>query len=408
MQADPIVIVSAARTPMGAFQGELRSFSAPELGAAAIRAAVERARIRPEDVQEVLMGCVLPAGQGQAPARQAALGAGLPLATGCTTVNKMCGSGMKAAMLTHDILATGNADIIIAGGMESMTNAPYLLPKARAGLRMGHAQVIDHMFYDGLEDAYDKGRLMGTFAEDCAQKYAFTREAQDQFAIASLTRAQKANKEGWFAWELTPMAIKVGKEEKFVETDEQPFRANIEKIGTLKPAFRKDGTVTAANSSSISDGAAALAMMRRSTAERRGLTPLAVVIGHATHAQAPSEFTTAPVGAIAKVLERSGWTAKEVDLFEVNEAFAVVTMAAMKEHGLPHEKVNVHGGACALGHPIGASGARILVTLIGALRKYGLKRGVASLCIGGGEGPALGDRLPGKERRHGARRRRPG
>jgi len=389
MQADPIVIVSAARTPMGAFQGELRNFAAPELGAAAIRAAVERAKIRPDEVQEVLMGCVLPAGQGQAPARQAALGAGLPLATGCTTVNKMCGSGMKAAMLAHDILATGNAELIVAGGMESMTNAPYLLPKARAGLRMGHAKVIDHMFYDGLEDAYDKGRLMGSFAEDCAQKYAFTRESQDQFAIASLTRAQKANKEGWFAWELTPMAIKLGKEEKFVETDEQPFKANIEKIPSLKPAFRKDGTVTAANSSSISDGAAALVMMRRSSAERRGLAPLAVVVGQSTHAQEPGWFTTAPVGAIRKLFDRTGWNAGSVDLYEINEAFAVVTLAAMKEHGLPHEKVNVHGGACALGHPIGASGARILVTLVGALRKYGLRRGVASLCIGGGEATAM-------------------
>ena len=389
MQADPIVIVSAARTPMGAFQGELKNFAAPELGAAAIRAAVERAKLRPDDVQEVLMGCVLPAGQGQAPARQAALGAGLPLATGCTTVNKMCGSGMKAAMLAHDILATGNADVIVAGGMESMTNAPYLLPKARAGLRMGHGQVIDHMFYDGLEDAYDKGRLMCSFAEDCAQKYAFAREAQDQFAITSRARAQKANKEGWFAWELTPMAIKVGKEEKFVEIDEQPFKANIEKIPTLKPAFRKDGTVTAANSSSISDGAAALVMMRRSSAERRGLAPLAVVVGQSTHAQEPGWFTTAPVGAIAKLFQRTGWRAKDVDLYEINEAFAVVTMAAMKEHALPHDKVNVHGGACALGHPIGASGARILVTLIGALRKYGLRRGVASLCIGGGEATAM-------------------
>jgi len=389
MQSDPIVIVAAARTPMGAFQGELKNFAAPELGAAAIRAAVERAKIRPDEVQEVLMGCVLPAGQGQAPARQAALGAGLPLATGCTTVNKMCGSGMKAAMLAHDILATGNADVIVAGGMESMTNAPYLLPKARAGLRMGHAQVTDHMFYDGLEDAYDKGRLMGTFAEDCAQKYAFTREAQDQFAVTSLMRAQKANKEGWFAWELTPMAIKVGKEEKFVETDEQPFKANLEKIPTLKPAFRKDGTVTAANSSSISDGAAALVMMRRSSAERHGIAPLAVVVGQSTHAQEPGWFTTAPVGAIRKLYDRTGWNSGSVDLFEINEAFAVVTMAAMKEHGLPQEKVNVHGGACALGHPIGASGARILVTLIGALRKYGLRRGVASLCIGGGEATAM-------------------
>jgi acetyl-CoA C-acetyltransferase len=389
MQSDPIVIVSAARTPMGAFQGELRSFAAPELGAAAIRAAVERAKIGADEVQEVIMGCVLPAGQGQAPARQASLGAGLPLSAGCTTVNKMCGSGMKAAMFAHDILATGGADVIVAGGMESMTNAPYLLPKARSGLRMGHAQVIDHMFYDGLEDAYDKGRLMGTFAEDCAQKYAFSREAQDEFAITSLNRAQQANKEGWFAWELTPLAIKAGKEERFVENDEQPFKANLDKISTLRPAFRKDGTVTAANSSSISDGAAALVMMRRSTAEKRGLAPLAVVVGQSTHAQEPALFTTAPIGAMRKLFERTGWTTKNVDLYEINEAFAVVTMAAMKEHGLPHDKVNVHGGACALGHPIGASGARILVTLIGALRKYGLRRGVASLCIGGGEATAM-------------------
>src|SRR4030081_1896708 len=389
MHPDPIVVVSAARARMGAFQGELKSFAAPELGAAAIRAAVERAKIGADEVSEVIMGCVLPAGQGQAPARQASLGAGLPLGTGCTTVNKMCGSGMKAAMLAHDILATGNAEVIVAGGMESMTNAPYLLPKARAGLRMGHGQVIDHMFYDGLEDAYDKGRLMGSFAEDCAQKFGFSREQQDQFAITSLHRAQKANKEGWFAWELTPIAIKAGKEERFVENDEQPFKANLEKIPSLKPAFRKDGTVTAANSSSISDGAAALVLMRRSTAERRGLAPLALIAGHTTHAQEPSWFTTAPVGAMAKLFERTGWSAKSVDLYEVNEAFAVVTMAAMKEHGLPHDKVNVHGGACALGHPIGASCARILVTLLGALRKYGLKRGVASLCIGGGEATAM-------------------
>jgi acetyl-CoA C-acetyltransferase len=383
------VIVAAARTPMGGFQGELKGFAAPELGAAAIRAAVERAKLRPEDMQEVIMGCVLPAGQGQAPARQAALGAGLPLATACTTVNKMCGSGMKAAMLAHDQLLSGSADIMVAGGMESMTNAPYLLPKARAGLRMGHGQVIDHMFYDGLEDAYEKGRLMGTFAEDCASRYGFSRQSQDEFAVASLQRAQKANREGWFAWETTPIAIKAGKDEKFIETDEQPFKANLEKIPTLKPAFRKDGTVTAANSSSISDGAAALVLMRRSTAEKRGLAPLATIVGHSTHAQEPGWFTTAPVGAIRKLLEKTGWAAAQVDLYEINEAFAVVTLAAMKEHGLPHDKVNVHGGACALGHPIGASGARIVVTLIGALRKYGLKRGVASLCIGGGEATAL-------------------
>jgi acetyl-CoA C-acetyltransferase len=389
MEKDPVVIVGLARTPMGAFQGELKSFAAPELGAAAIRAAVERAKIRPEEVQEVIMGCVLPAGQGQAPARQASLGAGLPLGTGCTTINKMCGSGMKAAMFAHDVLLTEENHILVAGGMESMTNAPYLLPKARAGLRMGHGQVIDHMFYDGLEDAYDKGRLMGTFAEECAQKYLFKREEQDAFALASLTRAQKANKDGSFAWELTPLAIKVGKDEKFIEMDEQPFKANLAKIPTLKPAFRKDGSVTAANSSSISDGAAALVMMRRSTAEKRGLAPLAVVVAHATHAQEPAWFTTAPVAAIKKLLEKTQWKTNDVDLYEINEAFAVVTMAAMKEHNLPHDKVNVHGGACALGHPIGASGARILVTLIGALRKRGGKRGVASLCIGGGEATAM-------------------
>jgi acetyl-CoA C-acetyltransferase len=389
MQNDPIVIVSAARTPMGAFQGELKSFAAPELGAAAIRAAVERAKIKPEDVREAIMGCVLPAGLGQAPARQAALGAGLPLSVGCTTVNKMCGSGMKAAMFAHDVLLNEKDHILVAGGMESMTNAPYLLPKARAGLRMGHGHVIDHMFYDGLEDAYEKGRLMGSFAEECATKYSFSRSAQDEFAIQSLIRARKANEDGSFAWEVTPIAIKAGKEEKFVELDEQPFKANLEKIPTLKPAFAREGTVTAANSSSISDGAAALVMMRRSTAQKRGLAPLAIVFGHSTHAQKPSEFTTAPVGAIRKLFEKTGWTAGEVDLYEINEAFAVVTMAAMKEHGLPREKVNVHGGACALGHPIGASGARILVTLLGALRKRGLKRGVASLCIGGGEATAM-------------------
>jgi acetyl-CoA C-acetyltransferase len=389
MLNDPVVIVSAARTPMGGFQGELKGFAAPELGAAAIRAAVERARLKPEQVEEVIMGCVLPAGQGQAPARQASIGAGLPLATGCTTVNKMCGSGMKAAMLAHDLLAAGTNDIMVAGGMESMTNAPYLLPKARAGYRMGHQQVIDHMFYDGLEDAYDKGRLMGTFAEDCAAKYQFTRDEQDRFAIASLERAQAANRQGWFAWEMTPIAIKAGKEERFVEVDEQPFKANLEKIPTLKPAFRKDGTVTAANSSSISDGAAAMVLMRRSTAERLGLKPLAVIVAHSTHAQEPAWFTTAPVGAIRKLYDKTGWKAREVDLYEINEAFAVVTLAAMKEHGLPHEKVNVHGGACALGHPIGASGARIMVTLLGALRKYGGRRGIASLCIGGGEATAV-------------------
>jgi acetyl-CoA C-acetyltransferase len=374
---------------LGAFQGELKDITAPQLGAAAIRAAVERAGIKPDQVKEVIMGCVLPAGQGQAPARQASLGAGLPLSTGCTTVNKMCGSGMKAAMFAHDMLAAGTNEIMVAGGMESMTNAPYLLPKARSGYRMGHQQVIDHMFLDGLEDAYDKGKLMGSFAEDCAGKYGFTREEQDKFAIASLERAQAANKNGAFAWEITPLAIKAGKNERFMEQDEQPFKANFEKIPTLKPAFRKDGTVTAANSSSISDGAAALVMMRRSTAAKLGLAPLAVVVGHSTHSQEPGWFTTAPVGAIKKLFDATGWSAGKVDLYEINEAFAVVTMAAMKEHGLPHDRVNIHGGACALGHPIGASGARILVTLIGALRKTGGKRGVASLCIGGGEATAM-------------------
>ncbi len=389
MLNDPVVIVSAARTPMGAFQGELKDFAAPQLGAAAIRAAVERASIEPGQIQEVIMGCVLPAGQGQAPARQAALGSGLPLSTGSTTVNKMCGSGMKAAMLAHDLLVAGTNEVMVAGGMESMTNAPYLLPKARSGYRMGHQQVVDHMFLDGLEDAYDKGKLMGSFAEDCAEKYGFTREEQDKFAVASLERAQAANKNGSFAWEITPLAVKAGKNERFMEQDEQPFKADFEKIPTLKPAFRKDGTVTAANSSSISDGAAALVMMRRSTAGKLGLAPLAVVVGHSTHSQEPGWFTTAPVGAIKKLFDATGWSAGKVDLYEINEAFAVVTMAAMREHGLPHDRVNIHGGACALGHPIGASGARILVTLIGALKKSGGKRGIASLCIGGGEATAM-------------------
>ena len=394
MSNDPIVIVGLARTPMGAFQGELKGFAAAQLGAAAIRAAVERANLKPEEVDELIMGCVLPAGHGQAPARQAALAAGLPPATGCTTINKVCGSGMKAAMLAHDALLARGNEVIVAGGMESMTNAPYLLPRARAGLRMGHGQVIDHVFCDGLEDAYEKGRLMGTFAEDTAVKYGFSRHDQDAFAIASVTRAQEANQQGLFAWEMTPMAVKVGKEEKFVELDEPPFRANLEKIPTLKPAFRTDGTVTAANSSSIADGATALVMMRRSAAEKRGVAPLATIVGHATHSQEPAWFTTAPVGAMRKLFERTGWTAKSVDLYEINEAFAVVTMAAMKDHGLPHEKVNVHGGACALGHPLGASGARIVATLIGALRKYGKKRGVASLCIGGGEATAMALECP--------------
>ena len=391
--SDPIVIVSATRTPMGGFQGDFASLSCAQLGSVAIKAAVERAGLKPEQVDEVIMGCVLPAGQGQAPARQASLGAGLPLAAGCTTVNKMCGSGMRAAMYAHDMLLAGSVDVMVAGGMESMTNAPYLLPKARGGFRLGHGEVKDHMFLDGLEDAYDKGRLMGTFAEDCAGSYKFTREAQDAFAIASTTRSKQANTDGSFAWEIAPVTVSGRKGDVVVDRDEQPFKAQLEKIPGLKPAFRKDGTVTAANSSSISDGAAALVMMRASTAANLGLKPLATVVGHSTFAQEPGLFTTAPVGAMKKLLAKNGWTTDSVDLWEINEAFAVVTMAAMHDLNLPHEKVNVHGGACALGHPIGASGARVIVTLIGALRKQGKKRGVASLCIGGGEATAVGIEL---------------
>ena len=389
MTNDPIVIVGAARTPIGGLQGDFASLSASDLGAVAIRAAVERAGIKPEDVEEVIFGNCLMAGQGQAPARQAALKAGLPLATHCTTISKMCGSAMKAAMLANDSLIAGSNEVMVAGGMESMSNAPYLLPKVRTGLRMGHAMMQDHMFLDGLEDAYDKGTLMGVFAEACAEQQQFTREAQDAFAMASLSRALAANNDGTFAWEIAPVTVSGRMGDVVIDHDEQPAKATPEKIPLLKPAFRKDGTVTAANASSISDGAAALVLMRRSTAERRGLTPLAVIVGHATHAQEPGMFTTAPVGAIRKLYERIGWTSKDVDLFEINEAFAVVAMAAMKAHGLPHEKVNVHGGACALGHPIGASGARIIVTLLGALRKHGGKRGVAALCIGGGEATAM-------------------
>jgi len=374
---------------MGGFQGDFASLAASELGAVAIKAAVERAGIKPQDVEKTIFGCVLPAGQGQAPARQAALKAGLPLSTGCTTVNKMCGSAMEAAILAHDALLAGSADVMVAGGMESMSNAPYLMPKARAGYRMGHQQVLDHMFLDGLEDAYDKGRLMGTFAEDCAGSYQFTREEQDHFALTSLSRALAANNDGTFAWEIAPVTVTGRKGDVVIDKDEQPAKASPDKIPQLKPAFRNDGTVTAANSSSISDGAAALVLMRRSEAEKRGLKPLAVIIGHATHAHEPALFSTAPVGAIEKLYKKTGWTTRDVDLFEINEAFAVVTMAAMKEHGIPHDKVNVHGGATALGHPIGASGARILVTLIGALRKHGKKRGVAALCIGGGEATAM-------------------
>ncbi|MEX2695922.1 acetyl-CoA C-acyltransferase [Rhizobium mongolense] len=386
---DPVVIVGSARTPIGGFQGELKDATAPALGAAAIRAALERSRVEAGAVDEVVFGCVLPAGQGQAPARQAAIGAGLAFSTGASTVNKMCGSGMKATMIAHDLIAAGSASITVAGGMESMTNAPYLLDRARSGYRLGHGRVVDHMFLDGLEDAYDKGRLMGTFAEDCAEAYQFTRAAQDSYAIASLTRAQKAIEAGYFDEEITPVTIKTGKSELTVARDEQPGKAKIEKIPALKPAFRDGGTVTAANSSSISDGAAALVLMRRSEAERRGLQPLAKITAQATHSQAPNLFATAPVGALEKLSDRAGWTFDTVDLFEINEAFAVVAMAAMRDLHLPHDKVNVHGGACALGHPIGASGARIIVTLLAALERYDLKRGMAALCIGGGEATAV-------------------
>ena len=387
--SDPIVIVSAVRTPMGGFQGDFATLTATELGAVAIKGAVERAGIRAEDVQEVLMGCVLPAGLGQAPARQAALGAGLPLEAGCTTINKMCGSGMKATLLAHDLLVAGSNQVMVAGGMESMSNAPYLLPKARTGLRMGHGEIKDHMFLDGLEDAYEKGRLMGSYAEECADMFQFTREQQDAFAIASLTRAKTAIESGAFKDEIVPVTVKTRKGEAQINTDEQPHKAAIDKISGLKPAFRKDGTVTAANSSSISDGAAALVLMRQSEAEQRGLKPFAIIKGHSTHAQKPALFTTAPVYAIQKLLAKLSWKAEDVDLYEINEAFAVITMAAMKELNLPHEKVNVNGGACALGHPIGASGARIIVTLLSALKQRGLKRGVAALCIGGGEATAI-------------------
>jgi acetyl-CoA C-acetyltransferase len=386
---DPIVIVSAVRTPMGGLQGDLKSLTAPQLGSAAIRGAVERAGIDAACVEQVLFGCVLPAGQGQAPARQAALGAGLDKHTTCTTLNKMCGSGMQAAIMAHDLLLAGTADVVVAGGMESMTNAPYLLDKARGGYRMGHGKIIDHMFMDGLEDAYDKGRLMGTFAEDCAQANAFSREAQDQFAIASLTRAQEAISSGRFAAEIVPVEVTEGKEKRVIKDDEQPPKARLDKIAQLKPAFREGGTVTAANASSISDGAAALVLMRRSEADKRGLKPLAVIHGHAAFADTPALFPTAPIGAIDKLMKRTGWNLAEVDLFEINEAFAVVTLAAMKDLDLPHDKVNIHGGACALGHPIGASGARILVTLLSALRQNNLRRGVAAICIGGGEATAM-------------------
>ncbi len=392
--ADPIVITSAARTPIGGFQGALRDVPAPALGAIAAKAAVARSGIAPGEIGEVIFGCVLPAGLGQAPARQAALGAGVPDSAPCTTVNKMCGSGMKAVMLAHDVLAAGNAQIALAGGMESMSNAPYLLDRARSGYRMGHGTVLDHMMRDGLEDAYGAHLPMGAFAEDCAGKFQFTREAQDSYAIASLERAQRAIADGTFAKEIEPIPVSGKAGAAAVADDEQPLKAKRDKIPYLKPVFRQDGTVTAANSSSISDGAAALVLMPRSEAERRGLMPLAEIRAHTSHAQAPNEFPEAPIGALRKLMDKTGWPLASIDLFEINEAFAVVAMAAMQALSLPHEKVNVHGGACALGHPIGASGARIVVTLLAALQKYGLKRGAAALCIGGGEATALAVEIP--------------
>jgi len=389
MIEDPVVIVGASRTPLGGFGGDLSPLSAPELGAVAISDAITKSGIKITDVNEVIMGVVLPAGQGQAPARQASIGAGIPKAVGATTINKMCGSGMKATMLAHDNILSGAHEIMVAGGMESMSNAPYLLPDARSGMRMGHGQLKDHMFLDGLEDAYDKGTLMGVYAENTAEAYQFTRDAQDEFSITSLKRALLASENGYFSDEIVPITVQSRKAETVIKSDEQPRNARPEKIPDLRPAFREHGTVTAANSSSISDGAAALILVRRSEAEKQGLTPLAAILGHATHAQDPEWFTTAPIEAINKVLEKASWNKDEVDLFEINEAFAVVTMAAMKDLGLSHDKVNVHGGACALGHPVGATGARIIVTLLHALSRYDLKKGVASLCIGGGEATAI-------------------
>ena len=386
---DPIVIAGYARTPMGGFQGDLTAERAPDLGAASIAAAITHAGLSPSDPDEVFMGNVLSAGIGQAPARQAALGAGLPQAVPCTTISKVCGSGMKAGMLAHDLLRVGSGDIMVAGGMESMTNAPYLLDKARAGYRLGHGSVTDHMFFDGLEDAYDKGRLMGAFADETAEEWGISRDAQDTYATQSLERARTAIDDGTFAGEITPVTIQGRKGETRVDHDEQPRTARPDKIPSLKPAFSKDGTVTPANAASISDGGAALILTRRTEADKRGLPIHAIIRGHAGHARAPSRFTTAPIGAMETLLDRVGWRAGDVDLYEINEAFAVVALAAMQAFDLPREKVNVHGGACALGHPIGASGARIVVTLVAALEKYDLKRGVASLCIGGGEATAL-------------------
>ena len=386
---DPIVIVSAARTPIGGLLGDFTALQAHQLGAVAIRAAVERAGIAGDAVDEALMGCCLMAGQGQAPARQAVLGAGLPNSVGAVTLSKMCGSGMRAAMFAHDMLVAGSADVVVAGGMESMTNAPHLLVGARRGYRYGAVTTYDHMALDGLEDAYERGKAMGVFAEQCVVKYGFTREEQDAFAIASTERAILANTDGGFAWEIAPVKVPGKGGETTIDKDEQPFKAKLDKIAGLKPAFKKDGTITAANASSISDGAAALVLMRQSDAKKSDCKPVARIVAHSVHAQAPEWFTTAPVGAIQKVLAKAGWKPSDVDLWEINEAFAVVTMTAMRELSLPHEKVNIHGGACALGHPIGASGARIIATLLGALGKTGGKRGIAALCIGGGEATAL-------------------
>lgn len=388
MSDNSIVIVSGARTPMGGFQGSLSSVPAVDLSALAIAEAVKRAGIAVGDVQEVIMGCVLPAGLKQGPARQASLNAGLPAATGCTTINKLCGSGMKAVMLAHDLLKAGSNQVMVAGGMESMSNAPYLMEKARGGLRMGHGEIKDHMFLDGLEDART-GRLMGSFAQETADKYGISREDMDAYAIESLTRAKKAIESGALDSEIVPVTVTTRKGETLVKDDEQPHNANLEKIPGLKPAFRKDGTITAANASSISDGASALVLMTAAEAEKRGLKPLARIVGHATQSQDPSEFTIAPIGAMTNLFNKTGWNKDEVDLFEINEAFAMVTMLAMREHGLDHAKVNIYGGACAQGHPVGSTGSRIIVTLINALQKTGGKRGVASLCIGGGEATAV-------------------
>ncbi|GAA4033070.1 acetyl-CoA C-acyltransferase [Actimicrobium antarcticum] len=386
---DPIVIVGAARTPMGAFQGDFSTVSANDLGAVAIRAAIERAGISPDLVNDVIFGNCLMAGQGQAPARQAAIKAGVPVSAGAVTLTKMCGSAMQATMYGVDSLLAGTNDVVVTGGMESMTGAPYLIPKARSGYRLGHAMMYDHMMLDGLEDAYDKGRSMGTFAEECVDKYQFTRAEQDAFAIASVQRAQAATADGSFAWEIAPVTVSGRNGDTVIDKDEGPTKARIDKIPTLKPAFKKDGTITAASSSSISDGAAALVLMRESTARQLGCTPIARIVAHTRHSQAPNWFTTAPIGAVDKLFKKTGWTLQDVDLFEINEAFAAVPMAAMREMDIPHSKVNIHGGACALGHPIGASGARIIVTLLGALKKTGGKRGVATLCIGGGEATAV-------------------